>query len=345
MTGKNTSRLNEKEVKNSIYAAFGKQEQWFRKELIEYCLKNAGFTAEELKDRRPESSSTKAKTFVGMIISNLINDGHLYLSEGKKLGLAKDLEIIIKEENTEKYILHLLKCRRIMSKQEIFSAAEKYFGTDKTPSRADDISLRRTAGALLARLTREKILVKTAAGYSLPDFPGYPNSELGTWLFKAENGGNLEECFLRVVNLKGGEFLEYFSVKLLEKFFYSENKEVLRSEVTGGADDGGLDGVIETSDALGFKELILIQTKNRKSIAVTTKEVREFYGAMCAEKGTRGIFITTSYFHRDALKFLAKADNLVGIDGKKFFEIAKYCEMGLTEDKGRYRIDEKLFLN
>ena len=337
-------RLDEKEVKNSIYKAFKKQNLWFRKELIEFCLRENGFTSDDLKDKSPESVSTKAKTFVGMIISNLINDGHLYLSEGKKLGLAKDLEIIIKEENTEKFIIQLLKSRKIMSKQEIFKEAEKFFGTDKTPSDSDDISLRRMAGYILAKLVREKILIKTAAGYSLPDFLGYPNTEMGTWLYKAENGGNLDECFLRAVNLKGGEFFEYFAVKILEKLFLMENKEYLKSEVTGGANDGGLDGIIETSDELGFKELILIQTKNRKSIAVTTKEVREFYGAMCAEKGTRGIFLTTSYFHRDALKFLAKTDDLVGIDGKKFVEIAKYCEMGIKEDHGKYKIDQSLFL-
>ena len=43
-------------------------------------------------------------------------------------------------------------------------------------------------------------------------------------------------------------------------------------------------------------------------------------------------------------KLLDKVDNLTGMDGDKLFEIAKKCRYGLTEQDGRWRIDDALLL-
>ena len=120
-------------------------------------------------------------------------------------------------------------------------------------------------------------------------------------------------------------------------------KVVDEGAVTGGSDDGGIDGVIHTQDDLGYRETVLMQMKNRHAV-MTSKDVREFYGAVCAENGSRGIFITLSSFHPDAQKLLDKVDNLTGVDGDKLFEIAKKCRYGLTEQDGRWRIDDALLL-
>ena len=118
-----------------------------------------------------------------------------------------------------------------------------------------------------------------------------------------------------------------------------------KSEVTGGSDDGGIDGIVETLDRLGYREVIYLQAKNRKKIQVTLKEVRGFYGALCAYGGSRGIFITTSFFHRDAEKFIKGIDNLIGIDGKKLYEISKKCAFGLiSEGEGLWSLDPALFI-
>ena len=45
-----------------------------------------------------------------------------------------------------------------------------------------------------------------------------------------------------------------------------------------------------------------------------------------------------------AQKLLDKVDNLTGMDGDKLFEIAKKCRYGLTEQDGRWRIDDALLL-
>lgn len=69
-----------------------------------------------------------------------------------------------------------------------------------------------------------------------------------------------------------------------------------------------------------------------------------FTARLCAETARAGIFITLSSFHPDAQKLLDKVDNLTGMDGDKLFEIAKKCRYGLTEQDGRWRIDDALLL-
>ena len=123
-----------------------------------------------------------------------------------------------------------------------------------------------------------------------------------------------------------------------------DQHDAAKDGACGGSDDGGIDGMIHTTDDLGYRETILMQMKNRHAV-MTAKDVREFYGAVCAENGSRGIFITLSSFHPEAQKLLDKVDNLTGVNGDKLFEIAKRCRLGLVEKDGRLCIDEELLLN
>jgi restriction system protein len=50
-------------------------------------------------------------------------------------------------------------------------------------------------------------------------------------------------------------------------------------------------------------ETILVQCKDWKTVRVTEREVREFYGAMSATGAPRGIFVTTGSFTREAREF------------------------------------------
>ena len=69
------------------------------------------------------------------------------------------------------------------------------------------------------------------------------------------------------------------------------------------------------------------------------KEVREFYGALNALGGTRGLYITTTVFHQGAIKLLDSLDNTVGIDGDKLFELIKKTEYGICKTKNGYVLD------
>ena len=43
-------------------------------------------------------------------------------------------------------------------------------------------------------------------------------------------------------------------------------KVVDEGAVTGGSDDGGIDGVIHTQDDLGYRETVLMQMKNNQKL-------------------------------------------------------------------------------
>jgi restriction system protein len=154
----------------------------------------------------------------------------------------------------------------------------------------------------------------------------------------------LRRRYLALLHRQGGAFLERFAVRLLEDYFRRTGRTVTLAEVTGGSADGGIDGRLHTVDGLGFSETVLIQTKCRKAdLHVTEREVRGFYGAVCAAGGSRGIFVTTSYFHGGAKKFLDGIPNYVGIDGEKLFSIVKLCSFGLVHTAGGYTIDKRIF--
>ena len=128
---------------------------------------------------------------------------------------------------------------------------------------------------------------------------------------------------------------------LIKKYYEKNKKEVLECFVTGGSDDGGIDGIIKTRDELGFVETTMVQTKNRHEMASET-DVRGFYGAVCAKNGTRGIYATSSDFHISASKFLDKIDNCIGINGEKIFALAIKCGYGIKTSHGKHSIDSKI---
>ena len=138
----------------------------------------------------------------------------------------------------------------------------------------------------------------------------------------------LKESFLSRLHKRGGEFFEVYFMTLLGKFYEKNGKTVLSNSTMGGSADGGVDGIIETVDCLGFRETIMVQTKNR-SDKTTEITVRGFYGAVCAKQGSRGIFATTSDFHEGATAFLEAIDNCVGVDGAMIFKMACKTHYGI----------------
>ena len=314
-----------------------------RKQLIERSAARLGERVESRADLRPGSAVVRGKSRLGMLLTELIHSGVISEDAVGYLRVVPGQVCGVSPARVRDFVLAELKKDGLLGKQAIFARAEHHFGTDKTASKADDNALRSITGRVLLELEREQHILKTSRGYRLADDAGYPGTELGSWLRQAAEGGDLRTCFLEAVHTKGGEWFEVYCVDLLRRYYVLTGKVVDEGAVTGGSDDGGIDGVIHTQDDLGYRETVLMQMKNRHAV-MTSKDVREFYGAVCAENGSRGIFITLSSIHPDAQKLLDKVDNLTGMDGDKLFEIAKKCRYGLTEQDGRWRIDDALLL-
>lgn len=166
----------------------------------------------------------------------------------------------------------------------------------------------------------------------------------------------LKESFLKKIRTLGGDYFEYYSVYLLERYSMKNGRRLEGMRVCGGGNDGGIDGEIELTDKFGFRETIYVQAKNwdpekgkEENWVVGETLLQQFIGACECRKAKegkqhcRGIFVTTSRFTPDAKRILdAMADKIVGYDGADLYEAAKECSFGLTNENGAWKLDEKL---
>ena len=166
----------------------------------------------------------------------------------------------------------------------------------------------------------------------------------------------LRNSFLARLHRLGGEYFEYYSVYLLEKYSRKNGRRLESLRISAGDKDGGIDGEIELTDKMGFRETIYIQAKNwdpskgdEKLWVVGETLVQQFIGACVCRQAKenrqhcRGIFITTSRFTPEAKKiFEDVSDKFVGYDGEDLYETAKECAFGIIKKSGEYVLDENL---
>ena len=164
----------------------------------------------------------------------------------------------------------------------------------------------------------------------------------------------LKDEFLKRLRSLGGNYFEYYAIYLLERYSRMNGRRLEGLRISGGERDGGIDGELELTDRLGFRETIYVQAKNweptdeRWYIGETI--LQQFIGAAAYRQAVegkqhcRGMFITTSTFTTGAKEMLEKmSDRFVGYDGDELFDTAKECEFGLIKDgKGGWKIDEEL---
>lgn len=87
----------------------------------------------------------------------------------------------------------------------------------------------------------------------------------------------------------------------------------------GGSGDGGIDGVISL-DRLGL-EKVYVQAKRWQG-SVGCPQVQGFMGALQLQGASKGVFITTSTFTKDARETAARARGIVALlDGARLAEL------------------------
>lgn len=271
---------------------------------------------------------------IGAAINQMVECDLLIIDKDGLCRLSSPPPIVIKLEECEAEILKELSAKS-MNKSQIKDALKITFGTHKTTTKCDDNVLTNYIGQLLKSMIANRLIVLKDGNYTLSPKISARADNLTELI-------ELKKDFIARLYAKGGEFFEGFFMTLIKKYYEKHHFKVLECYVTGGAHDGGIDGVIVTEDKLGFKEKTLVQTKNRTDITNETV-VRSFYGAVCANKGSRGIFVTTSDYHESARAFLDKIDNCVGLSGSNIFSLALECNYGIKKVNGKLEIDEKIF--
>ena len=99
----------------------------------------------------------------------------------------------------------------------------------------------------------------------------------------------------------------------------------------GGAYDEGVDGVV-TQDHFGF-ERVYVQAKRYQEQAVDAHAIRDFIGALDIKGATKGVFMTTSTFTKEARGVPTKlaGKQIVLLDGQQMARLMVDHGVGMTD--------------
>ncbi len=304
-----------------------------RKSLITECIGRMGLSREELADRTTNSRQNILRSRIGTVINEMLACGIVSLDSESKYTLVSEKPVAVRLERCEHEVIKAL-TERPMTKNALRQRVVTELGASKTASLRDDDKIFTYVGHLLKRMIADGTLTSDGSLYSLSPKIVAKADDISALL-------SLKSDFLAKIHNRGGEFFENYFMALLEKYATKHGKTVTECYVVGGSDDGGIDGVMKTVDALGFRETVMVQTKNR-TVTTSETDVRGFYGAVCARQGSRGIYAITSDFHSLAEKFLEELDNCVGVDGSRLFDMALECLYGIKKTVGGLAVDEKI---
>ena len=327
-----SKRANHSNIYKAIVTALEKSAQ-DRQGIITTCVEAMGLTREELADRRTNSIQNVIRSMTGTLINEMVSDGVISLDDTGKYQLVTEKPVAVRLERCESEIFKAVAAEP-MTKSQLRDHLLRELGAGKTPSTVDDDKIYAFTGQILKRLTENGVLLLEGGRYSIAPRIVAKTCDVAAML-------SLKSEFICRIHKHGGEFFENYFMALLGKYVAKHGKTVNEGFVVGGAEDGGIDGILKTTDALGFRETIMVQTKNRIVITSET-DVRGFWGAVCARQGSRGIYAITSDFHPSAAKFLEGIDNCVGVNSDKLFAMALECSYGIKKNGGGYAIDEKI---
>jgi restriction system protein len=132
------------------------------------------------------------------------------------------------------------------------------------------------------------------------------------------------------------EFFEQVVLDVLHAIGYGGTREGSMQRL-GKSGDGGVDGVIR-EDRLGL-DLIYVQAKRWQN-PVGRPEIQKFFGALHGQRATKGVFIATSTFTKEAIGY---ADNVtprvILVDGNELAELMIDYDVGVTVTPARtYRL-------
>ena len=137
------------------------------------------------------------------------------------------------------------------------------------------------------------------------------------------------EEIIDMILSKTPESFERVVVQLLQKMGYGRQ---LRDagRTTQLSRDGGIDGEIR-EDVLGLGRISIQAKRYQRDQSIGRPEVQAFAGALQGNRSTKGVFITTSKFTRDAIDYARSLANvtIVLIDGMQLAEYMYQYGLGV----------------
>ena len=137
---------------------------------------------------------------------------------------------------------------------------------------------------------------------------------------------------------------EHLIVTLLNAMGFGSGK-LSRSEVTSLSRDGGIDGIIN-EDALGLDAVYIQAKRYGPDNKVSRPDIQRFVGSLTGESATKGVFVTTSDFSREAREYIHRVQQrVVLINGDELARLLIQHNVGVTtiSNFALKSIDESFF--
>lgn len=154
----------------------------------------------------------------------------------------------------------------------------------------------------------------------------------------------LQAELLQRVLEQSPSFFERLIVELLVAMGYGGSHEDAARQL-GKSGDGGIDGVID-EDRLGLDRIYVQAKRYADGSSVGRPEVQGFVGSLVGLGATKGVFVTTSVFSKQALEYArGLQQRVVLIDGMRLTDLME--EFGVGVRTARVievkRVDEDFF--
>lgn len=123
-------------------------------------------------------------------------------------------------------------------------------------------------------------------------------------------------------------FFEHLIVDLLVAMGYGGNHHDAAKQL-GKSGDGGVDGVIK-EDVLGL-DMIYVQAKRyAPDNSIGRPAIQNFVGSLVGHGATKGVFVTTSFYTKEALEYVKKVpQRVVLIDGTQLTNLMIQFKLGI----------------
>ncbi|SMO39196.1 restriction system protein [Paracoccus laeviglucosivorans] len=140
-----------------------------------------------------------------------------------------------------------------------------------------------------------------------------------------------EELLEQVLSLTPARF-ERLIVELLLAMGYGDGRAEM-GQALGKSGDGGIDGVVN-EDKLGLDAVYIQAKRYALDNSVGRPALQAFIGAMTGESASKGVFVTTSSFTREAHDFARRVtQRVVLIDGDRLARLMIDHGVGVRVDK------------
>ena len=157
------------------------------------------------------------------------------------------------------------------------------------------------------------------------------------------DGALRTELLERVIASPPG-FFEQLVVTLLVEMGYGGSVDDA-GRALGQSGDGGVDGMID-QDALGLDRVYIQAKRYAQDSPIGSPAIRDFSGSLDMRRATKGVFVTTSSFTKDALETASQLSrHVVLINGNRLATLMIHYDVGVRLEEALYlkKIDEDFF--